>query len=97
MEWNKKKIKFYKFYFIGKKKPVIMEAYTKDEADNMLSQLNEKTGAIDLTKLEDVRIEMPIKGVSKRKRLGKEYVWVGVDYTTDGWMEETEFKTRNDV
>lgn len=97
MEWNKKKIKFYKFYFIGKKKPVIMEAYTKDEADNMLSQLNEKTGAIDLTKLEDVRIEMPIKGVSKRKRLGKDYVWVGVDYTTDGWMEETEFKTRNDV
>lgn len=97
MEWNKKKIKFYKFYFIGKKKPVIMEAYTKDEADNMISQLNEKTGAIDLTKLEDVRIEMPIKGVSKRKRLGKEYVWVGVDYTTDGWMEETEFKTRNDV
>ena len=97
MEWDKKKIKFYKFYFIGKKKPVIMEAYTKDEADNMLSQLNEKTGAIDLTKLEDVRIEMPIKGVSKRKRLGKEYVWVGVDYTTDGWMEETEFKTRNDV
>lgn len=97
MEWNKKKIKFYKFYFVGKKKPVIMEAYTKDEADNMLSQLNEKTGAIDLTKLEDVRIEMPIKGVSKRKRLGREYVWVGVDYTTDGWMEETEFKTRNDV
>ena len=97
MEWDKKKIKFYKFYFIGKKKPVIMEAYTKDEADNMLSQLNEKTGAIDLTKLEDVRIEMPIKGVSKRKRLGKEYVWVGVDYTTDGWMEETEFKTRNNV
>lgn len=97
MEWDKKKIKFYKFYFIGKKKPVIMEAYTKDEADNMLSQLNEKTGAIDLTKLEDIRIEMPIKGVSKRKRLGKEYVWVGVDYTTDGWMEETEFKTRNDV
>lgn len=97
MEWDKKKIKFYKFYFIGKKKPVIMEAYTKDEADNMLSQLNEKTGAIDLSKLEDVRIEMPIKGVSRRKRLGKEYVWVGVDYTTDGWMEETEFKTRNDV
>lgn len=97
MEWNKPKIKFYKFYFTGKKKPVIMEAYTKEEADNMLSQLNNKTGVINMSKLEDIRIEMPIRGVSKRKRLGKQYIWVGEDYSTDGWMEESEFKTRNDV
>jgi hypothetical protein len=97
MEWNKPKIKFYKFYFIGKKKPVIMEAYSREEADRMLNQLNDKTSAIDFTQIEDVRIEMPIRGVSKRKRLGKEYIWVGEDYSTDGWMEESEFKTRNDV
>lgn len=97
MEWNKPKIKFYKFYFIGKKKPVIMEAYNKDEAMNMLNQLNYKTGVIDMSQLEDVRIEMPIKGISKRKRMGKEYVWVGLDYTSDGWMEQEEFKNRKDV
>ena len=97
MEWNKPKIKFYKFFFIGKKKPVIMEAYTKEEADNMLSQLNDKTGVIDMSKLEDIRIEMPIRGVSKRKRMGNNFIWVGEDYSTDGWMEESEFKKRNDV
>jgi hypothetical protein len=94
MDWNKPKIKFYKYFFYKNKKPVIMEAYSRSEADNMLIQLNEKTQAVDWSDLVDVRIEMPIKGISKRKRLGKTYIWVGSDYTTDGWMEETEFKTK---
>jgi len=94
MDWNKPKIKFYKYFFSKNKKPVIMEAYSKSEADNMLIQLNEKTQAMNMSDLVDVRIEMPIKGISKRKRLGKTYIWVGSDYTTDGWMEETEFKTK---
>lgn len=94
MDWNKPKIKFYKYFFSKNKKPVIMEAYSRSEADNMLIQLNEKTQAMNMSDLVDVRIEMPIKGISKRKRFGKTYIWVGSDYTTDGWMEETEFKTK---
>ena len=91
-EWNKSKIKFYKFFFDGKEKPVIIESYSKDEADNMLNELNERTNAIDMSKLVDVRIEIPLKGISKRKRFGKNYIWVGTDYTSDGWLLETEFK-----
>jgi len=93
-EWNKPKIKFYKFFFKGKEKPVIMEAYSKDEADNMLNQLNEKTRVIDMAKLEDVKIEVPLKGVSKRKRFGENYVWIGIDYTLDGWILESEFNKK---
>jgi primosomal replication protein N len=72
-----------------------MESYSKDEADNMLSRLSEKTNAIDLTALEDVRIEMPVRGVSNRKRHGKNHIWVGTDITSDGWIEESEFKKIN--
>jgi hypothetical protein len=35
---------------------------------------------------------MPLKGVSKRKRHGKTFVWVGLEYSIDGWMDEKDFK-----
>lgn len=91
-DWQEQKIKFYKFFFKGKPKPVIMEAYNRESADQMLEQLNEKTGVINMGDLEDIRIEMPIMGVSKRKRLGKTYVWVGLEKSGDGWMLEADFK-----
>ena len=69
-----------------------MEAYSKEEADSMLNQLNLKTNSIDMDNLIDIRIEMPLKGISKRKRHGKTFVWVGLEYSSDGWMDETDFK-----
>ena len=96
MKWDEPKLKFYKYYFLGNPKPVIMEAYSKEEADGMLQQLNEKTQVIDMNRLEDVRIEMPIMGISKRKRHGESFIWVGTDYSTDGWMLESEFNNKGD-
>jgi hypothetical protein len=86
------KIKFYKYYFKGVTKPIIMEAESKAVADNMLEQLgiNSQTN-IDLKLLEDVRIEMPIVGVSVKKRKGLDYVWVGKDNSSDGWMLKDDF------
>jgi hypothetical protein len=37
---------------------------------------------------------MPIKGISKRKRFGETYVWVGTEYTSDGWISEYEFNKK---
>lgn len=91
------KIKFYKYYFSNNEKPVIMEAYSREDADAMLQQLNKKTKALDMSMLIDTKIEMPIMGISKRKRMGKTYIWVGNDYSTDGWMEETEFKNKTNI
>jgi hypothetical protein len=69
-----------------------MEAESKAVADNMLEQLgiNSQTN-IDLKLLEDVRIEMPIVGVSVKKRKGLDYVWVGKDNSSDGWMLKDDF------
>ena len=94
MDWDSEnKIKFYKFYLKGLPKPIIIESYSFKEAKIMLSKLEEKSKTnIDENLIEDVRIEMPIKGISKRKRYGNQYIWVGTDKTTDGWMLEDEFK-----
>jgi len=87
------KIKFYKFFFKGIKKPIIMEAYSRKKADEMLELLPEKSGvSIDMNLLEDVRIESPLTGVSTRVRFGEKYIWVGLQKSVDGWMLESEFK-----
>jgi hypothetical protein len=85
-------IRFYKYFFIGLEKPVIMEAENKMMADDMLYHLSEKSKTnIDMSLLEDVRVETPLFGISKRKRHGKDFVWVGVDNTSDGWLEQKEY------
>jgi hypothetical protein len=86
------KIRFYKYYFRGVDKPVIMEAETKAIADQMMQQLKENTSVnISAKDLIDVRVETPIVGISKRKRHNKEYVWVGNEFTSDGWLLQSEY------
>jgi hypothetical protein len=84
-------IKFYKYYFSGLEKPIIMEAPSRFVADEMLFAFGERTNPIPMERLIDVRVESPIVGVSKTKRFGKTYVWVGCQITTNGWLEEESF------
>jgi hypothetical protein len=85
-------IRFYKYYFRGMEKPVIMETTDKATADNMLNQLSQKSNTqIDMRRLEDFRVETPIVGISVKKRNGEELVWVGKEFTSDGWLSQEEF------
>lgn len=86
-------IRFYKYFFMNLDKPITMEAESRDMADSMLQQLSIKSKVkIDLKRLIDVRIETPLFGISEKKRQGKELVWVGKDYTSDGWMDKNEYE-----
>lgn len=86
------KIRFYKYYFKGVDKPVIMEAESKDVADRMMQQLKQSTTAnISAKDLIDIRVETPISGISKRKRQNQDFVWVGKEFTTDGWLLQSEY------
>ena len=86
------KIRFYKYYFNGVDKPVIMEAEDRNTADRMMQQLKETTNAnISAKNLIDVRVETPIAGISKRKRNNQEFVWVGKEFTSDGWLLQSEY------
>jgi len=86
------KIRFYKYYFTGKDKPVIMEAEDRLTADQMMQQLKHNTTVkLSAKDLIDIRVETPIVGISKRKRHNQEYVWVGTEFTSDGWILQTEY------
>ena len=86
------KIRFYKYYFTGNDKPVIMEAEDRLTADQMMQQLKQNTTAkLSAKDLIDIRVETPIIGISKRKRHNQEYVWVGKEFTSDGWLLQSEY------
>jgi peptide deformylase len=86
------KIRFYKYYFLGVDKPVIMEAEDRLTADQMMQKLKEYTSVnLSAKNLIDIRVETPIIGISKRKRHNQEYVWVGNEFTSDGWLLQSEY------
>ena len=86
------KIRFYKYYFRGVDKPVIMEAVDRTTADQMMQQLKQTTTAnLSAKDLIDIRVETPIIGISKRKRQNQDYVWVGNEFTSDGWLLQSEY------
>ena len=90
--WDEPQIKVHKYYFKGMQKPIRMVASSKDEADEMLRLLPEKSGVgIDMSLLEDYRVESLVTGISKLSRFGKTYIWVGLNKSQDGWMLEEEF------
>lgn len=86
------KIRFYKYFFRGVEKPVIMEAESRLHADQMMQELKERTQISFSPKdLEDVRVETPIVGISVRKKNGNQFVWVGKEHTQDGWLLKSEY------
>lgn len=86
------KTRFYKYFFQGLDKPIIMEAEDRYIAYEMLKQLSFKSQTkIDMNKLEDIRVETPLVGISKKKRNGIELTWVGKQHTSDGWLETEQY------
>jgi hypothetical protein len=78
-------IKFYKYYFEGKEKPIIIEAISKESAHYALQKiiptLSEK--GYDLRDLTNMKVESPIVGVSRKQNQGKNFIW-----SEEGWIEE---------
>lgn len=78
-------IKFYRYYFKDKEKPVTIEAISKQAANHALESLMPKLKdkGYSLENLLDVKVETPIEGVSTKKNQGKNFIW-----TTEGWIEK---------
>jgi hypothetical protein len=87
------KTKFYKYYFKGLAKPLTMEAEDKRTADRMLVQLSINSKVrMKTADLIDIRIETPLFGITTKTRNNIEWVWVGKDKTSDGWLELEEYE-----
>jgi hypothetical protein len=75
-----------------------MEAESKNDADQMLVELQYKSQTpIDINRLIDIRVETPIIGISKKKRKGVDMVWIGKDFTQDGWIPQEEYDKINNL
>lgn len=86
------KIKLYKYYFKQLEKPIVMEATSRQEADQFLMLFNEKIGGkITMHDIIDLRVETLVVGESSKIKNGKKLIWVGTDQTRDGWMDEAEY------
>lgn len=82
---NEMTIKFYKYYFYGQEKPVIIEAISKQSAHHALEQIMPKLSdkGYNLRDLKDMKVESPLVGVNRKQYQGKSYVW-----GTEGWIED---------
>jgi hypothetical protein len=70
-----------------------MEAEDKNTADQMLVQLSIKSKVrMKTADLYDIRIETPLFGITTKTRNNIEWVWVGKDKTSDGWLELEEYE-----
>jgi len=86
------KIKLYKYYFKQLDKPIVMEAESRKSADDMLRALNEKMGGgMRKNDIIDLRIETLVVGESSKIRKGIKHIWVGLEFSQNGWITEDEY------
>ncbi len=85
-------IKLYKYFINNIEKPIVMEAESRKLADQMLVSLNNKVGGnLTINNVVDVRVQTLVVGESSKIKGGKKHIWVGKDYSSDGWMEESKY------
>lgn len=86
------KIKLYKYYFVQLEKPIVMEANSRQEADYFLRLFNEKIGGkMSINDMIDLRVETLIVGESSKIKKGEKFIWVGTNFSEDGWMLEQDY------
>lgn len=83
-------VNFYKYYFEGFEKPLIIQANSRIEADILLSDLKNEMDINDLLLL-NVMISKPITGVTEKTERGIVYVWAGLNNVPGGWVEKDKF------
>lgn len=84
----KPRIFFYKYYFSGKEKPVVIEARNAAAADRKIEDLYDflLDKGYDCKNIINTTVEEPLEGIStKTLEDGQTYVWVGPE-TRDGWI-----------
>lgn len=90
--FEKPTIRLYKYYFFGLPEPIIISAYNKKEArvamDRIWKQLPPPYQA---SKVIGETVTLPVFGVTERKQGDKTLVWVGKEYSPNGWMEKENY------
>lgn len=90
--FDEPRLKLYKYYFLGLKQPVIIEAYDQDSARNMMDKvLSQLPEAYKQSKIVGQTVSVPLFGITERDRGERKVVWVGKKYSKDNWMDKETF------
>ena len=85
--------RFYNYYFHEVETPIIIEAYNKHEAREILKELVHKlSDKYKNSKIVGETVVIPLRGVSEKVVKGVKYIWVGEDKSHNGWLTEDEYK-----
>lgn len=92
MQTETNKIKFYCFYYEGLPIPVVIEARNKNEARYKLRSIrNELPDNYKSSHVVGESVKSPVYGISKKTMNGIKYIWVGLKYSKNGWIEEKKY------
>jgi hypothetical protein len=87
-------LRFYKYTFLGLKKPITIEAYNKIEAREKLFYVMEKIPQLKISGVIDESLTLPIFGRTTKKINKVKHTWVG-NLTANSWMPTEEFDKLN--
>lgn len=80
-------VNFYKFFFNGVDKPIIIEAMNKDEAVGFLTLRPDYVPA----PVVNLYVFKPLFGITEKVEDGVTFVWCGFQNSFNGWMEKGKF------
>lgn len=93
--FEKPTVRLYNYYFLGIDKPVMIQAYNRDEARNLIRAVQLNLPEIYKgKKIIGETVVVPAFGVTERVHNGKVLVWVGMDFSKNGWMEKDAFRKK---
>jgi hypothetical protein len=91
---EKHTIRFYKYKFLGYNEPIIVEAYNKMEARDLLKHHVANRPELRGVKVISETLSLPIFGETTKEFNGITMVWVG-NLSQTNWVTMDEFKKLN--
>jgi len=79
---------------MGYNEPIVVEAYNKIEARNMLREFVHNNPHLHGVKVISESLSLPIFGETTKQINGEQYVWVGAT-SQSNWMLLNEFEKLN--
>ena len=88
----KRRIRYYRYYFIGLDEPVEIMATYKKEARKLLYETINSTPLLQKRHIIGETVTLPIFGETTEEINGEDYVWVGFENTETGWMKLKDYE-----
>jgi hypothetical protein len=95
LQVEKHTIRIYSYFFYEIDKPIKIEATSSKEARVILNNIfHTLPPDYQASKIVGETVSIPVKGVTKKIINGTTFIWVGLEKSTNGWMDLKYFKKK---